>query len=482
MKKIITLVMLGCTLFSGLVFAADPDPNTYADSLPNIPKNARIAILPMASDFQAVPQEIPIIQEALISQIKTLGFTPIKVVLDPASTSKEVVRTFAISNEAHKDIRPAKQGFLANLKKQTPYEIAFIPAVISRKATLTRQIVIWDNVRVGLVVKGGGYGGDMEWSGSKMALSLELDAYDAEGNWLFTSYGGISVPYVVNLDNSTNELKPRLFEAERDQTYLQKGVEAALKPLTKKLKVSKDLIAAESISSTPTEINLNAEPSDAAMQLRTAFKYVKGDGVAQDYKQAIHWFTKAAEQGNVIAQTSLGYIYQKGEGVPQDFNQAIQWYTKAAEQGSVDAQRNLGIMYFNPEGTPRDYQKAKLFFTKAAEQGDLSAQHNLGIMSERGNGAAVPKDLKQAFSLYSKVANQGFAPAQFSLGRMYVKGEGAPQDYKQGYIWFALAATNGMNSSARDAAAAQLTPQVLEQAQREAKALFEKIEASKPKK
>lgn len=482
MKKIITAVLFGFCFFSNGLLAAESDPNTYADSLPNIPQNARIAILPMASDFQAVPQEIPIIQEAIISQIKALGFTPIKVALDPASTPKETVRIFAASNEAHQDIRPAKQSFLASLKKQTPFEIAFIPAVISRKATLTRQVVVWDNVRVGLVVKGGGYGGDMEWSGSKLALSLELDAYDAEGNWLFTSYGGISVPYIVNLNDSTNELKPRLFEAEKDQTYLQKGVEAALKPLTKKFKVSKDLIAAESITSTPAEINLNTESSDAAMQLRTAFKYVKGDGVTQDYKQAIYWFTKAAEQGNIVAQTSLGYIYQKGEGVPQDFNQAIQWYTKAAEQGSIDAQRNLGIMYFNPEGTARDYQKAKLFLTKAAEQGDLSAQHNLGVMSERGSGAAAPKDLKQAFSLYSKAANQGFAPAQFSLGRMYVKGEGAAKDFKQAYIWFALAATNGMSTSARDAAAAQLTPQVLEQAQREAKALFEKIEADKPKK
>jgi TPR repeat protein len=30
--------------------------------------------------------------------------------------------------------------------------------------------------------------------------------------------------------------------------------------------------------------------------------YDNGEGVTQDYKQAVHWWTKAAEQGNASAQ------------------------------------------------------------------------------------------------------------------------------------------------------------------------------------
>jgi|GEM_PF-2731040 len=481
MKKIMVLVFFGFYFYSYRLLAADSDPNTYADFLPAIPKNARIAILPISYDFSAVPQEIPVIQDAIINQIKILGFIPIKVTLDSA-TPKEIVQAFALTNDSHKDVRSVKQNSLVNLKKQVSYEIALIPSVVSRKAVLSGQVAIWDNVRNGLIVKGGGYGGDMDWSGARLALSLELDAYDVEGNWLFTSYGGVNVPYIINLKDSTNELKPHLFESEKDQGYLKKGVEVALKPLTKKIKPSSNPIDEKQVNATPLEVSLNVEPSDVTVQLKTAIRYVKGDGVAQDYKQAIYWFTKAAEQGNVMAQTSLGYIYQKGEGVPQDYTQAITWYTKAAKQGNVDAQRNLGLLYFNPDGAPRDYQQARLFLTKAAESGDLPAQYHLGVMSERGNGAADPKDYKQAFTFYSKAANQGFAPAQFALGRMYARGEGVLQDYKQAYIWFAIAATNGMNSGARDMAAAQLTPQVLEQTQRDTKALFDKIEAIKSKK
>ena len=34
--------------------------------------------------------------------------------------------------------------------------------------------------------------------------------------------------------------------------------------------------------------------------------YTKGQGVQQDFVQAVHWSLKAAQQGNVYAQVNLG--------------------------------------------------------------------------------------------------------------------------------------------------------------------------------
>jgi len=45
----------------------------------------------------------------------------------------------------------------------------------------------------------------------------------------------------------------------------------------------------------------------------------------------------------------------EGEGVRQDHKNAVQWYTKAAEQGYVNAQLNLGTTYVTGEGVQRDY-------------------------------------------------------------------------------------------------------------------------------
>jgi hypothetical protein len=225
-------------LASAITFAKEVDPNTYAGKFPTIPKNARIAVLPMAYDFAAVPQEIPIVQEALINELKRLKFSPVKFKLDSTSTPAGVDKLFLLVNQAHKDIRSQKHSFLLAIKDQAHYDIAIIPAVVSRTAKLSGQMVIWDHVKQRLEIKGFGSGSNREWSGTRLGLSLEIDAYDSAGNWLFTSYGGISNPYIINTKEEMNELKPRLFDSEKDKELLQKGVEAALDPLEKKVKVS----------------------------------------------------------------------------------------------------------------------------------------------------------------------------------------------------------------------------------------------------
>ena len=43
---------------------------------------------------------------------------------------------------------------------------------------------------------------------------------------------------------------------------------------------------------------------------------------------------KSAEQGNVPGLWKMGVCYYVGYEVPQDYKQAICWYRKAAEQGN----------------------------------------------------------------------------------------------------------------------------------------------------
>jgi TPR repeat protein len=68
--------------------------------------------------------------------------------------------------------------------------------------------------------------------------------------------------------------------------------------------------------------------------------------VEQDDKQAVTWFTKAAEQGNADAQDLVGFSYYEGNGVEQDYTQATKWYTKSAQQGNANAQCRLGLCYY----------------------------------------------------------------------------------------------------------------------------------------
>lgn len=75
-----------------------------------------------------------------------------------------------------------------------------------------------------------------------------------------------------------------------------------------------------------------------------------------------------AGQGNAIAQFILGSMYENGEGVAQDYKEAMKWYQKAAEQGDADAQYGLGKMYADGSGVAQDYVMSHMWFDIAAEQ------------------------------------------------------------------------------------------------------------------
>jgi TPR repeat protein len=112
-------------------------------------------------------------------------------------------------------------------------------------------------------------------------------------------------------------------------------------------------------------------------QYRQGLRYYHGNGVKQDYEQAVFWFTEAAEQGHAKAQSFLGFCYYAGRGVKQNYAQATIWCTAAAVQGDAVAQLNLGIFYIRGIGVRQDYVQAVNWYTKAAEQGHAKAQFNL---------------------------------------------------------------------------------------------------------
>jgi len=102
-----------------------------------------------------------------------------------------------------------------------------------------------------------------------------------------------------------------------------------------------------------------------------------------------------AEQGDASAQYNLGLMYDKGEGVPQDYKTAVKWYTLAAEQGFADAQSNLGLMYALGQGVIQDSVYAHMWWNIAASQGDKDGTNNRDIAAKK----MTPADLSKAQDL-----------------------------------------------------------------------------------
>jgi TPR repeat protein len=84
------------------------------------------------------------------------------------------------------------------------------------------------------------------------------------------------------------------------------------------------------------------------------------------FPEDIRTLTKKAEGGDAMAQYNLGIAHAFGQGVPQDYTEAVEWYRKAAEQGVQNAQYNLGVSYLNGQGVPKDYTLAAFWFSLSA--------------------------------------------------------------------------------------------------------------------
>ena len=93
--------------------------------------------------------------------------------------------------------------------------------------------------------------------------------------------------------------------------------------------------------------------------------------------EALEKLHRAAETGNVAAQSELGHIYMQGLGVPADDAEAVKWYQRAAEQSNADSQNTLGLMYQNGRGVPQDSAEAVKWYRRAAEQNHAAGQYNL---------------------------------------------------------------------------------------------------------
>ena len=68
-------------------------------------------------------------------------------------------------------------------------------------------------------------------------------------------------------------------------------------------------------------------------------------GFSADWKAAIPYFQKSAEQNLAVAEYMMGYVYQEGQGVGKNPEMAAYWYRRALSRGPhINAQYNLARM------------------------------------------------------------------------------------------------------------------------------------------
>ena len=112
----------------------------------------------------------------------------------------------------------------------------------------------------------------------------------------------------------------------------------------------------------------------------------------KEFVTAHQLFLDLADKGIAEAQINLGMMFESGQGVPQDFNEAIRWYRLAADQGLIKAQKKLNFLL---NKTKENLQE------NTASSSDNSSELNTGSVSFKEVKLASIKEfenLKQKIS------------------------------------------------------------------------------------
>ena len=192
------------------------------------------------------------------------------------------------------------------------------------------------------------------------------------------------------------------------------------------------------------------ESSEAQHELGNCF--MMGQGVAKDEFEAVRWFRKSAEQGNIDGQYNLGVNLSAGVGVPtRDIAEAIKWYQLAGSQGLVRAQFNCGLLLMKGDhsdfltgdgfgGIPPDLAEAARWFRRAADAEhsgghgtSADAMFMLGVMYERGDmdGEEGRQDFSEAARWFRMGAKFNDPDSIGRLADCYLKGLGVAKDHRK---------------------------------------------------
>jgi hypothetical protein len=136
-------------------------------------------------------------------------------------------------------------------------------------------------------------------------------------------------------------------------------------------------------TATFSQLQQMAANGDAAAANALGLRYFQGDvkaNVPRDEREAVRWFTKAAENGSLAAQAKLGSLYWGGRGVAKDLNQAYFWMVLARARGD---QQNRDLAAIVASGMTRSQtasieQQADLWLQQHMPTWKPSAGHSAG--------------------------------------------------------------------------------------------------------
>jgi len=152
------------------------------------------------------------------------------------------------------------------------------------------------------------------------------------------------------------------------------------------------------------------------------------------FQEAYQAWLPLAKKGDANAQFNLGLMYRNGLGVKRNDREALTWFSQAAQQGLLDAQYNTGLMYMEGRGVAVSKIEAFKWWELAAAKGHAASQHNLAVLYAYGIATGI--DTAKAIELWKRSAAQGHKGSRKALYQAYTEGlHGLKPDPEQAKQW-----------------------------------------------
>jgi Sel1 repeat protein len=158
--------------------------------------------------------------------------------------------------------------------------------------------------------------------------------------------------------------------------------------------------------------SVNTNPTPKA-QNNLGVCYAVGIGAHPSNAQALEFFQKAAEAGDVTAQYNLGnMLLQEGQ---LDVKKGFDYLEKAAAANHLLALKKLGDLYFNGKYTNQSFERAFEYYTKASKQ--------------------TPTPQKEMLDYFYQGQEEAYADVLYNLSQCYAEGKGVKKSMREAGKW-----------------------------------------------
>ncbi|CAK9044818.1 unnamed protein product [Durusdinium trenchii] len=161
------------------------------------------------------------------------------------------------------------------------------------------------------------------------------------------------------------------------------------------------------------QLQRSAEMGHPAAQTKWGIQLMQRSAEWKDaslQQEAIRWYKRAAQQGEMAAATRLGFLYLTGDGVKKNAKKGLDYLWRASLQGEPGAMFGLA----ETEALAGHEEAAKQWYRRSAARGFTEAKRQLGLFLLSRSG----EHSEEAFEQLKEAAAEGDAKAH-QLLRQY---------------------------------------------------------------